>query len=78
MATVPIDADGTPHAAAQFTPTERQPRGFALTPDGHYLLCTGERSMTVSLFATQSDGGLVLHEQAETGRGANWVRFLST
>jgi len=77
LATVPIDADGTPRSAVRFTPVERQPRGFAVSPDGRYLLCTGEQSTTVSLFRTEPDGGLVLCEQAETGRGANWVQFLS-
>lgn len=77
LATVPIDADGTPRSADRFTSAEPQPRGFAVSPDGRYLLCTGEKSTTVSLFRTESDGGLVLCEQAETGRGANWVRFLS-
>jgi len=76
LATVPVDADGTPRSAVLFTPAERQPRGFAVSPDGRYLLCTGEKSTTVSLFRTEPNGGLVLCGQAETGRGANWVRFL--
>lgn len=76
LATVPIAADGTPRPADRFTSAERQPRGFAVSPDGRYLLCTGEKSTTVSLFRTESDGGLVLCGRAETGRGANWVRFL--
>lgn len=77
LATVPIDPDGAPRSAERFTPAERQPRGFAVSPDGRYLLCAGEKSETVSLFRTESDGGLVVCGQAETGRGANWVRFLS-
>lgn len=77
LATVPIAADGTPRPAERFTPAERQPRGFAVSPDGRHLLCTGEKSTTVSLFRTEPDGGLVLRQQAETGRGANWVRFMS-
>ena len=76
LATVPIDADGMPHDATTFTPTEPQPRGFAVSPDGRYLLCAGERSTTVSLFEIRPDGGLTLRQQAETGRGANWIRFL--
>ena len=77
LAAVPIDPDGAPRSAERFTPAERQPRGFAVSPDGRYLLCAGEKSETVSLFRTESDGGLVVCGQAETGRGANWVRFLS-
>ena len=77
LATVPIDADGTPRPAELFTRAERQPRGFAVSPDGRYLLCTGEKSTTVSLLQAEPDGRLVLRDQADTGRGANWVRFLS-
>ena len=76
LATVPIDADGAPSAASGFTPTEPQPRGFAVSPDGRYLMCAGEKSTTVSLFEAEANGDLVLRAQAETGRGANWVRFL--
>ena len=75
LATVPIGPDGTPQMAVHFTATEPQPRGFAVSPDGNFLLCTGERSTSVSLFRTRTDGGLDLLERAETGRGANWVRF---
>lgn len=77
LATVPIDADGTPGDALAFSPTEPQPRGFAVSPDGRHLLCSGERSSTVSLFEIQQDGGLTLLEQADTGLGANWIRFLA-
>ena len=76
LATVPIDADGTPRDATVFTPTELQPRGFAVSPDGRFLLCAGERSTTVSLFEILPDGNLTLRDQAETGSGALWVRFL--
>ena len=77
LATLRIDADGTPHPAERFTPAEKQPRGFAVSPDGRYLLCAGEKSTTVSLFRITPDGGLAASGQVETGRGANWVRFLS-
>jgi len=76
LATVPLDADGTPRDATMFTPTELQPRGFAVAPDGRYLLCAGERSTTVSLFEIRHDGTLTPLDRAETGSGALWVRFL--
>ncbi len=76
LATVHVDADGTPRDATVFTPTELQPRGFAVSPDGRYLLCAGERSTTVSLFEILPDGSLTLRDRAETGSGALWVRFL--
>lgn len=76
LAVVTIDADGTPHAATEFVPTEQQPRGFAVSPDGRFLLCTGEMSSEISLFATDAEGGLTLMGRTGTGNGANWVRFL--
>ena len=67
---VTIDADGTPHAATEFVPTEQQPRGFAVSPDGRFLLCTGEMSSEISLFATEPEGGLTLMGRAGTGNGS--------
>ncbi|MGV9194491.1 lactonase family protein [Microbacterium sp. MC2] len=70
-----VAADGTLAAPEHFTVTEPQPRGFALSPDGAWLIAAGERSTTVSLYAVDGDR-LELRQQAETGRGANWVRFV--
>ncbi|MFS0866604.1 lactonase family protein [Microbacterium sp. 179-B 1A2 NHS] len=69
-----IGADGAPSAPTAFTVTEPQPRGFAVSPDGRFLVAAGERSTTVSLYAVDGDR-LELRQQAETGSGANWVRF---
>jgi len=55
--------------------TETQPRGFAVSPDGRHLVAAGEKSTTVSLYAVRDDD-LELLQRIETGRGANWVRFL--
>ncbi|MDJ1114788.1 lactonase family protein [Microbacterium dauci] len=75
LAAVPLAADGSVSAPDAYTVTEPQPRGFALSGDGRVLLAAGERSTTVSLYAV--DGAeLTLSHQAETGRGANWVRFV--
>ncbi len=75
LGAVAVAADGTLTAPERFTVTESQPRGFALSPDGAYLVAAGERSTTVSLYAVDGDR-LDLRQQAETGRGANWVRFV--
>ena len=75
LAAVAIAADRTVSAPALFTTTEPQPRGFAVSPDGAYLIAAGELSTTVSLYAVDGDR-LDLLQQAETGRGANWVRFV--
>ncbi|WP_029150881.1 lactonase family protein [Microbacterium indicum] len=74
LAPVAVAADGSVSEATSFTVTEPQPRGFALSDDGAFLVAAGERSTTVSLYAV--DGAdLELLQQAETGAGANWVRF---
>ncbi|MDT0157854.1 beta-propeller fold lactonase family protein [Microbacterium sp. ARD32] len=70
-----LAVDGSVSAAGRFEVTEPQPRGFALSPDGAHLVAAGERSTTVSLYAVQGDR-LDLLQRTETGRGANWVRFV--
>ncbi|MGC5170433.1 lactonase family protein [Microbacterium sp. DT81.1] len=75
LGAVSVSDDGSVAPPDRFFTTEPQPRGFALSPDGAHLIAAGERSTTISLYAV--DGSrLRLLEQAETGRGANWVRFV--
>jgi 6-phosphogluconolactonase len=60
------------------TPTEKQPRGFAIDPTGRFLLCTGEKSETLSVFAIdQASGALSRLGQYPVGKGANWVEIVS-
>ena len=75
LGAVAVAADGTVSAARRFTVTEPQPRGFAVSPDGAWLVAAGETSTTVTLYAVDGDT-LEPRQQAETGRGANWVRFV--
>jgi len=75
LAAVAIAADGTLTPAAGVTVTERQPRGFGVSADGGLLVAAGEKSTDVSLYAVDGDRLRLLH-RAETGRGANWVRFV--
>lgn len=76
LGAVAVAADGSVSAPTRFIVTETQPRGFDVSPDGAYLVAAGERSTTVSLYAVEGDG-LELLQRAETGGGANWVRFLA-
>lgn len=76
LATVRLDADGRLAGVAAFTPTEAQPRGFALTPDGTRVLAVGERSTMLALSRLEADGSLTPLDRVETGRGANWVRLV--
>lgn len=75
LAASSVGTDGTVSAPSRFHETEPQPRGFALSPDGSLLVAAGERSTTVSLYGVDGDR-LELLQRAETGAGANWVRFL--
>ncbi|HEX5729230.1 lactonase family protein [Microbacterium sp.] len=75
LGAVSVADDGGVSAPRGFITTEPQPRGFALSPDGGHLIAAGERSTSIALYAVDGDR-LELLERAETGRGANWVRFV--
>ncbi|TMG82767.1 MAG: hypothetical protein E6H74_10130, partial [Betaproteobacteria bacterium] len=60
------------------TPTERQPRGFAIDPKGKFLVAAGEKSDTISVYSIdQGSGALKLLNKYPTGKGANWVEIVS-
>ena len=61
------------------TPTEKQPRGFAIDPSGRFLVASGEKSPTISVYAIDAtSGALRLLKQYPVGKGANWVEIVST
>ncbi len=75
LATSPISESGAVETPVAFTPTETQPRGFNVSPDGRHLVVTGERSDTISLYRVGEQG---IPQHAGTfpaGAGACWVRF---
>jgi 6-phosphogluconolactonase len=60
------------------TPTERQPRGFAIDSKGRFLIAAGEKSETISVYAIDpATGALKLLGKYPTGKGANWVEIVS-
>jgi len=60
------------------TPTEAQPRGFAIAPNGRFLVACGEKSDTISVYALdRASGALSLLQQYPGGKGANWVEIVS-
>ena len=60
------------------TPTEKQPRGFAIDPKGKVLVASGEKSETISTYAIdQATGALRPIQKYPAGRGANWVEIVS-
>lgn len=59
-------------------PTEAQPRGFAIAPNGGFLVACGEKSETISVHAIDpASGALSLPRQYPGGKGANWVEIVS-
>jgi 6-phosphogluconolactonase len=59
------------------TPTEKQPRGFAIEPKGKYLVVSGEKSETISVFSIDAaSGALTLLQKYPTGKGSNWVEIV--
>ena len=60
------------------TPTEKQPRGFAIDPKGRFLIASGEKSDTISVYAIdQATGALRFLQKYPTGKGSNWVEIVS-
>jgi 6-phosphogluconolactonase len=59
------------------TPTEKQPRGFAIDPAGKFLIASGEKSDTISVYTIDpSSGSLRLLQKYPAGKGANWVELV--
>ena len=60
------------------TPTEKQPRGFAIDPSGKYVVVSGEKSDTLSTYAIDGEtGALKAIGKYPTGKGSNWVEIVS-
>ena len=60
------------------TPTEKQPRGFAIDPKGKYMVVSGEKSDTISVYAIdQTSGALTPLQKYPSGKGSNWVEIVS-
>jgi 6-phosphogluconolactonase len=59
------------------TPTETQPRGFAISPEGRFLVACGEKSDTISVYAIeQASGALALLQKYPGGKGASWIEIV--
>lgn len=59
------------------TPTEKQPRGFAIDPAGRYLVASGEKSERVASYAIDAGSGALRPiGRYPAGKGGNWVEIL--
>jgi 6-phosphogluconolactonase len=59
------------------TPTEKQPRGFRIHPNGKFMVVSGEMSDTISVYAIESSGALTLLQKCPTGKNSTWVEIVS-
>jgi 6-phosphogluconolactonase len=79
LATLRVDGASGKLAYVASTPTEKQPRGFAIDPSGKYLVASGEKSETISVYAIDpASGALRLLNKYPTGKGSNWVEIVAT
>src|SRR5258708_7252088 len=77
LAAFGVDAASGKLSYLSSTPTERQPRGFAIDPRGRFLVASGEKSETISVYAIdQGSGALKLLQKYPTAKGANWVEIV--
>jgi len=77
LAAFGVDAGSGKLTYLSSTPTEKQPRGFAIDPKGRFLVASGEKSETISVYAIeQATGALKLLQKYPTGKGSNWVEIV--
>lgn len=72
-----LGSDGALGNVVSHTGVEKQPRGFAVTADGQFVISVGERSTHATLFAVGDHGSLEQQSRVEIGEGANWVRVIA-
>jgi 6-phosphogluconolactonase len=74
-----VDPESGALAYLGSTPTERQPRGFAIDPTGRFMVVSGEKSDTISCYSIDpTSGALRLIGKYATGKGSNWVEIVSS
>jgi len=57
-------------------PTESQPRGMAVSPDGRWLLVAGQTSAHVTACRVASDGRVEPVARLRVGDDPNWITFM--
>ncbi|PHN28910.1 lactonase family protein [Pseudomonas sp. ICMP 561] len=55
---------------------EKQPRNIAFSPNGKWLLVTGEKADKVGVYGVGDKGALKRVSEAESGKGALWIEVL--
>jgi 6-phosphogluconolactonase len=77
LAAFSVDAASGKLSYLGSTPTERQPRGFAIDSKGKFLVASGEKSETLSVYAIDAaSGALKSVGKFPTGKGSNWIEIV--
>ncbi len=72
-----VAASDTTLSLVERVPVEKKPRGFAISPDGRFLICAGRDAAYVGVYAIEaSTGRLGRIGGAPTGENANWVEIV--
>ena len=77
LAAFRVDGASGELALVGHTPTEVQPRSFAITPDGRFLIAAGQKSHRLSVYAIDAATG-ALHKRGDCAAGQNpsWVEIV--
>lgn len=71
-----VELDGTIQFEEQFS-TENRPRGFAITPDGNYLVAAGQFSHHISSYRIHAETGhLQFISRLAVGQSPDWIEML--
>ncbi|MBO3130387.1 lactonase family protein [Dermatophilus congolensis] len=76
LAVISRDEQGVLGEVVDIVTTEKQPRGFGVTPDGRFVVAVGEKSTTARLYRVSEEGSLLDIGSVPVGAGANWVSFV--
>ena len=77
LAAFSVDAASGKLTYLATTPTEKQPRGFAIDPKGRFLVASGEKSETLSVYSIDApSGALKPVGKYPTGKGSNWIEIV--
>ena len=77
LASFAVDAELGTLTPLASTPTEAEPRGFAISPDGRFLVAVGQASHRLSRYEIDAaTGRLGLVASQPVGRNPNWVEIV--
>jgi 6-phosphogluconolactonase len=77
IATLSIDQNTGLPSYQKMTQVEQQPRGFAISNDGQFMVVSGEKDTNLGLYhINEKTGELTKIDEVPTGSGANWVEIV--